>query len=92
MSMKKRYKPRKRRCPAPPERSARLYIRLDPSLIGKFRFLLESCDNLGIFTVVNKFKGILQLRYSPQQEREFKEFLESVQGMIPHTTVHEASR
>lgn len=89
--MKKRYKPRKRRCPAPPQRSARLYIRIDPSLIGRFRILLEAHDNLGIFTVVNRFKGILLLRYSPQQRREFEEFLGSISEAIPYQRLHEAA-
>jgi len=42
-----------------------------------FRFLLEGYDNLGIFTVVNKFKGILLLRYSPHLKREVKVFLKA---------------
>lgn len=88
--MKKRHKPRKHRCPAPPERSARIYVRIDPSQIGRFRFLLEACDNLGIFTVADKYKGVLQLRYSPQQEREFREFLDSLHESIPHEILHEA--
>ncbi|GAB7021706.1 DUF4911 domain-containing protein [Salidesulfovibrio brasiliensis] len=90
--MRKRYKPRKRRCPAPPDRSARLYVQIDPSLIGRFRFLLEAHDNLGIFTVVNRFKGVLLLRFSPQQRREFMEFLGSVAEAVPHTILHEAAQ
>jgi len=42
-----------------------------------FRFLLEGHDNLGIFTVTNKFKGILQLRYSPHLKREMRTFLKA---------------
>lgn len=55
-----------------------MYIRIAPSRIALFRFLLEGHDNLGIFTVTNKFKGILQLRYSPHQRREIKQFLKAV--------------
>jgi len=73
-----RIKPRKRICPPPPTRSARTYVQVDPSKIGLFRFLLEAYDNLGIFTVANKFKGILQLRYSPHLRREMNDFIKSV--------------
>ncbi|WP_338669211.1 DUF4911 domain-containing protein [Pseudodesulfovibrio methanolicus] len=50
-------------------------MRIAPSDIGLFRFLLEGYDNLGVFTVVNKFKGILLLRYSPHLAREVRMFL-----------------
>ncbi|MDC0336207.1 DUF4911 domain-containing protein [Pseudodesulfovibrio sp.] len=78
MKSSSRRKPRKRICPPPPTRSERMYIRIDPAKIGLFRFLLEANDNLGIFTVANKFKGILQLRFSPHQKREMKQFLKGV--------------
>lgn len=78
MKSSSRRKPRKRICPPAPAASARTYIRIDPSMIGMFRFLLEGYDNLGIFTVVNKFKGILVLRYSPHLKREMKQFLKAV--------------
>ncbi len=78
MKSKSRRKPRKRICPPPPTGSERMYIRIEPSKIGLFRFLLEAHDNLGIFTVTNKFKGILQLRFSPHQRREMNKFLKGV--------------
>lgn len=73
-----RRRPRPRICPPPPVMSERMYVRIEPSKIGLFRFLLEGYDNLGIFTVANKFKGILQLRYSPHQKQEIKKFLKAV--------------
>jgi hypothetical protein len=72
-----RRKPRKRPCPPPPLHSARTYVRVEPSRIGLFRFLLEAHDNLGIFTVTNRFAGILQLRYSPHMRREMRAFLDA---------------
>jgi len=54
-----------------------MYIRITPAKIGLFRFLLEGYDNLGIFTVTNKYKGILQLRFSPHQKREIQKFLKA---------------
>ena len=77
MKKTSRIKPRKRICPPPPSRSERLYVRIPPASIGLFRFLLEGYDNLGIFTVTDKFKGVLQLRYSPHQRREMRVFLEA---------------
>lgn len=53
-------------------------MRVDPARIGLFRFLLEGHDNLGIFTVVNKFDGVLLLRFSPHQRREVDRFLKQV--------------
>ncbi|NDV18789.1 DUF4911 domain-containing protein [Pseudodesulfovibrio sp. JC047] len=78
MKKNSRRRPRKRICPPPPKTSARTYIRIDTADIGVFRFLLEGYDNLGIFTVVNKFKGILVLRYSPHLKREVQVFLKAV--------------
>jgi hypothetical protein len=75
-----RRKPRKRLCPPAPRFSARTYVRIEPSRIGLFRFLLEGYDNLGIFTVTNKFTGILQLRYSPHLRREMRAFIDAARS------------
>lgn len=83
MKKSSRRRPRKRICPPAPERSERLYIRIAPSNIGLFRFLLEAYDNLGIFTVTDKFTGILLLRFSPHQKREMKQFLKTVESEFP---------
>lgn len=85
-----RRKPRHRPCPPPPGRSGRLYVRVLPRDIAMFRFLLEAHDNLGIFTVTDRFQGILMLRYSPHQEREIKAFLHSLKGVVPVSMLHEA--
>lgn len=77
MASPSRRKPRKRVCPPAPAWSERTYVRIAPSDIGLFRFLLEGYDNLGVFTVVNKFKGILLLRYSPHLGREMRTFLKA---------------
>lgn len=89
MKSTSRRRPRKRICPPPPTRSERLYIRIDPAKTGLFRFLLEPHDNLGIFTVVNKFEGVLMLRFSPHQKREMKQFLRDVRTMMDVTIVME---
>ena len=61
-----------------PERSARLYLYIDPSRVHMFRFLLEAHDNLGIMTVVDRWRAALLLRFSPHQEKEVREFLRAV--------------
>lgn len=79
MAQKKRtYKPKS--CPPPPKRSSRMYVRLEPSKIAVFRFIMEGWDNIGLFTVINRHKGIMLLRYSPQQWFEMQRFIEAVQS------------
>ena len=88
MKSSSRRRPRKRICPPAPVRSERVYVQIEPSNIGLFRFLLEAHDNLGIFTVTNKYKGILLLRYSPHQAPEIKRFIKQVASEMDITTVH----
>ena len=66
-----------------PERSARLYVYLDPSQVYLFRFFLEAHDNLGIMTVVDRWRAALLLRFSPHQEQEIREFLAAVRESVP---------
>ncbi|MFV0423060.1 DUF4911 domain-containing protein [Oleidesulfovibrio sp.] len=80
MAKKRRRKPSR---PLPPPRfSQRLYVQVAPSDIGMFRFLMEAQDNLGYMSVINKFDGILQVVFSPHQEREMRDFLRGMQQTI----------
>lgn len=81
MARRKR-KPRPRPLPPPPEQSSRIYIQMAPSDIAIFRFLMEAVENLALFTVTDRFKGILMIRYSPHQEREFREFMDGLKDEI----------
>lgn len=67
-------------CPPPQQESARLYVRVAPSDIALFRFLLEAHDNLALFTVVDRARAVLLLRFSPDQERETLEFLDQARS------------
>lgn len=87
MARRKR-KPRPRPLPPPPEQSKRIYIQIKPSDIAIFRFLMEAADNLALFTIADRFKGILLIRYSPHQEREFFEFIAGMKEEIEITFVH----
>lgn len=78
-------KRRKGRVYPAPRYSGRLYCRIDPSRVHMFRFLLEAEDNLGIMTVVDRWGAVLMLRFSPQQERELREFLAGMQERVDFT-------
>ena len=82
---KKQKKRRGRRVYAAPERSARLYVYIDSSKVHMFRFFLEARDNLGIMTVVDRWRAVLLLRFSPHQEKEVREFLDAVKESLPIT-------
>ncbi|CCO23326.1 DUF4911 domain-containing protein [Maridesulfovibrio hydrothermalis] len=84
MARRKR-KPRPRPLPPPPAQSSRIYIQIAPSDIAIFRFLMEAMDNLALFTVTDRFKGILLLRFSPHQKREFFEFMDGLKEEIDIT-------
>jgi hypothetical protein len=73
---------RKGRVFPPPCRSARVYIYIDPSKVHRFRYFLEARDNLGLMTVVDRWRAALLIRFSPQQERDMREFLEDVREIL----------
>lgn len=77
---------RGRRLPLP-ARSARLYIYVHPSEVHLFRYFLEARDNLGLMTVVDRWRAALMVRYSPHQEREMRAFLEEVRADLDFTLV-----
>ncbi len=62
--------------------SACTYIKIAPSQVGMFRFLLEAYDNLALFTVLDKFQAILKVFYSPHQEKEALERLRDMQSLV----------
>ncbi len=59
-----------------------LYIKISPSQVGNFRFLIEAYDNLALFTVLDKYKAILKVFYSPHQAKEAKERLVDMQSFV----------
>ena len=71
----KKRKARRGRVHSAPERSSRVYIYIDPSQVHLFRFHLEAHDNLGIMTVVDRWRAALMLRYSPHEEKRIAAFL-----------------
>ncbi|MDD4731046.1 MAG: DUF4911 domain-containing protein [Desulfovibrio sp.] len=87
-----RRRPRRGRVFPAPAHSARLYVQIPRSEIGLFRFLLEAWDNLALFTVVDRLRGVLLLRFSPHQEREVRVFLEAAAQEMPLHVVHQPTR
>ena len=78
----KRRGKRRGNCPAV-ERSARLYVYINPSQVHLFRFFLEGHDNLGVMTVVDRWRAALLLRFSPHQKQEVREFLDAMREFLP---------
>jgi hypothetical protein len=64
-------------------RSARCYVTIDPSQAHLFRYFLEAEDNLGIMTVVDRWRAVLMIRFSPDQERRLLERLEEMRTAVP---------
>jgi len=81
-------RPRKRKTPyVAPAWSARAYVRVSPEHIALFKFLLEAHGHLGIMTVADRHAAILTIRFSPDQEREMRQFLEEARQTVPFTVI-----
>ena len=78
-----KYRRRKGRSLPVPQRSSRVYVTVEPSRVHMFRFLLEAEDNLGIMTVVDRWRAVLMVRYSPHREADLRAFLEAAAQTVP---------
>lgn len=76
VTLPKPRRPRKKRSLPPAQRSARLYVTIDPSKVHLFKYLLEAEDNLALMTVVDRWRAALMVRFSPHQENAVREHLE----------------
>ena len=66
-----------------PRRSSRVYLYIDPSKVHLFRYFLEAEDNLGLMTVVDRWRAALLVRFSPHQEHRLLEVLEEIRESLP---------
>lgn len=66
-----------------PCRSGRVYVYVNPSKVHLFRYFLEAEDNLGLMTVVDRWRAALLIRFSPHQERRLLEVLEEIRESLP---------
>lgn len=73
-----RYRP-----PLPPAKeSGRIYIRMDSRDVAMFRFLLEAEDNLGYMTVLDRWRALLKVTFSPHQARQMRACLGTMRAML----------
>jgi len=70
---------------APPRWSKRLYIRISPEDSAPLKFLLESYGHLAYLSVVDRYAAVARLSFSPDQEKEVREFLDAVRPKIAFT-------
>jgi|GEM_PF-1300794 len=79
---KRKRKPRRGRVFTPAVRSARLYVTIDPSKVHLFRYFLEAEDNLGLMTVVDRWRAAVLVRFSPDQEKAVRDRLEEMKQSL----------
>ena len=71
-------KPRKEKNPAPACLSSMvLYAEVPRNRIALYRFLLEGYDNLAIMSVVDRYRAVIKLRFTPGAQRTLRELLEA---------------
>ncbi len=75
-------KPRKRRKIGPPlepaTQSGHLLVRVIPSQVGMFRFLLEAYEHIAYFSVINRQEALLKIVFSPHREKATRQALEEI--------------
>ena len=64
-------------------RSRYMFVQMDRVNVAMFRFLLESYENLAIFTVLEKRPALLKIMYSPNSDSEIKSVLAEIALSIP---------
>jgi hypothetical protein len=79
----RRGKPRKELFPAPACRQSRvLYAEVPRNQIALYRFLLEGYDNLAIMSVVDRYRAVIKVRFTPDSRRTLCELLASLGARI----------
>lgn len=72
---------------APATHSACLLVRMPPALVGMFRFLLEACDNVAAFTVLDRREALLKVFFSPHQHDTVIRTLQQIGEQVPLTVM-----
>lgn len=68
----------KERRPAPPCLASRvLYAEVPRNEIALYRFLLEGYDNLAVMSVVDRYRAVIKLRFTPDAERTLRGVLQA---------------
>lgn len=63
--------------------SERKLIHIAPDKVGIFRQLLESYENIALFTVLERKTAILKLMFSKDQEYIVEKTLKNIQSTVP---------
>ena len=69
--------------PVYPMLSERLYVRLAPSSVAMFRFLLEAHGHLALFTVLDARGAVLRLLFAPGAEARVRHTLADIATTVP---------
>jgi hypothetical protein len=77
--------PRKRRRPLPLPRtwSEQVYIEVPREEIWYVKFILEAYENLAYFSVIDKYRAVLQLVFSKDGEQELHALVRGLAQEIP---------
>ena len=54
-----------------------LYAEIPRNCIARFRFLLEGYDNLAVMSVVDRFRAVVKLRFTPDAEQILRKLMEA---------------
>jgi len=57
---------------------ATMRIRINPEQIYFLKFILEAYDNLTIMSTVDRFEGVMELKYPPELEQDVKDVMQSM--------------
>ena len=87
LDFKKPRRVRKTKVLPPPEYSQCCSVRLDPKFVAMFKFLLEAEDNLGYVSVVDRWKAVLKVVFSPHQTAEAQAWLLGAKGSLDFEVV-----
>ncbi len=83
-SLKKRPRRRKIGPPLKPAtQSTQLLLRITPSQVGMFRFLLEAYEHIAYFSVINRHEALLKIVFSPHREKAARQALEEIGQSLP---------
>ena len=62
-------------CKTLPKRSECLYVSLSPADVAMFRFMFESRDNLGYFSMIDNKAAVAKVIFAPGQRGKIMRFL-----------------
>ena len=75
----------------PAVESGRIYIRINSRDVALFRFLLETEDNLGYMTVLDRWRALLKVTFSPHQAWQMRVCLGGMREMLDFEIIAGAS-